>query len=143
MPQYPLYFDVTSKAQPGIQNPWTAGTAEAQTQLAVPSSFAGPGGALSPEDLYALALTNCFVGTFKVIAENSKFSFEALQVNARLTMEPDESKKPVMKKIDMQIQITEPSSTDKAELLVRKTMQGGFILNSVKTEITYTLNLGD
>lgn len=141
MPSYPLFFDVTAQAQSGIQSTWTAGTEEAKTELAVPRPFLGPGGAFSPEDLFALALTNCFVGTFKVVAANSKFTFSDLQVSARLTMEPDETKKPVMKKLEMKIRITGAVPAEKAELMVRKTVQGGFILNSVKTEVAYDLTL--
>jgi hypothetical protein len=47
----------------------------------------------------------------------------------------DESKKPCMKKILMHIDLHKVSDLKKAELLVKKALDNGFILQSVKTEI--------
>ena len=75
MVKYPMSFKAQAHSPAGIQSPWSS-KAEAMPEkpltLAIPPEFEGPGGGFSPEDLYLLALENCFVATFKVFAEKSR-----------------------------------------------------------------------
>jgi organic hydroperoxide reductase OsmC/OhrA len=135
MIQYPIPFDTRAHAPGGLAAPWSAVSGEHGSTVTVPKEFAGPGGALSPEDLFNQALTSCFIGTFKVYAENSKLTYEAVEVEARLVVDLDENRKPVMKELHLRARILKPSNRDRALLLARKALQAGFILNSVKTEI--------
>ena len=70
MIKFPMKFEAEAHATPGASTQWTA-----QTDLlppipsAIPPEFMGPGGGYSPEDLFALALLNCLIATFKVYAE--------------------------------------------------------------------------
>lgn len=130
---YPLEFNSETISTSGIQSSWKTKSSNLESSMAVPPEFKGPGGGFSPEDLFNQALANCFVATFKVYAENSKLSFEDLNVNARLVVDNDESKKPVMKDFYLHAKIKAPSSGDKAILLAKKAAQSGLILNSVKT----------
>ena len=111
------------------------------TTVAIPAEFQGPGGGLSPEDLFAQALTNCFVATFKVYAENSKLSYEEVHVHSELKVDFNENKKPVMSECILKVRITNASSKEKAELLCRKTSESGFILNSVKTKLVFEFDI--
>ena len=139
--KYPMYFQAESLTQSGVQKTWTVTSKTSQNDwtatCAVPPEFNGPGGGFSPEDLFAQALTNCFVATFKVYAENSKLDYDSLSAESVLTVDLDENKKPVMKKLKLVVSVLNPSNQDKAELLAKKAFQSGFILNSVKTEIEY------
>jgi organic hydroperoxide reductase OsmC/OhrA len=135
--QYPIHFSTQATTPGGIQTSWPVRSAECEMQLAIPTEFEGPGGALSPEDLFAQALTNCFIATFKVLAEKSRVNFEKLDVSGRLTVERDEAKRPVMKAFHFVIELVAPSDADRAKRLVDKALESGFILNSVKTEITH------
>jgi organic hydroperoxide reductase OsmC/OhrA len=135
MIQYPIPFDTRAHAPGGLSAPWSAVSGEHTSTVTVPPEFAGPGGALSPEDLFNQALTSCFIGTFKVYAENSKLTYEAVEAEARLIVDLDENRKPVMKELHLRARIVKPSNRDRALLLARKALQAGFILNSVKTEI--------
>ena len=140
---YPVSFYGKSEASAGIQNDWQVTSSGFSSSCAVPREFEGCGGAFSPEDLYLLALQNCFVATFKVYAEYSKLNFTQLQVSGELIVDKNENNKPVMKTLKLKIEITQASDKKKAELLIKKTLENGFILQSVKTEIVAETLFGE
>jgi len=94
---------------------------------------------LSPEDLYAQALTNCFVATFQVMAEKSKLIVERIDVNGSLVVDRSEQKRPIMKSFHFDIRVAGAVQPDRVATLVQKALDSGFILNSVKTTITHSL----
>jgi len=138
---YPIQFYTKGLAKCGIQGTWSVDSEQHSLQISVPREFEGPGGALSPEDLFAQALTNCFVATFKVMAEHSKLTFESLQVDGQLTVDRDDTKKPVMKAFHLKIKLYGPDHSERATRLVSKAMDSGFILNSVRTAVTHELEI--
>ncbi len=139
MIQYPMQFRVKSTGTSGIQTPWEtqAEAFEMKVPLAVPPEFGGPGSGLSPEDLYAFALANCFVATFKVIAEKSKLEFSDLSAEGELTLDRNESGVPWMKAFHLKVSLTGAKDPERALRLLEKTSQSCMILNSVKTEKTF------
>ena len=139
----PLEFKAQSQSPSGIQKIWSIESYGHQAKCAVPSEFGGPGGGFSPEDLFAQALTNCLVATFKVYAENSKLQFSDIKVETQLTVAMDDSKKVTMQKCHFDIKLHQTSQPEKAELLIKKAFDSGFILNSVKTELSYQLQIHD
>ncbi len=141
MIQYPIEFQCESTATSGTQGTWTSLSQEKQSLCSVPVEFMGSGGGLSPEDLFNQALSNCFVATFKVYAENSKLDFEKLSTSSRLVVDLDEGRKPVMKSIYIQVKIHKPSNAERALLLAKKASTSGFILNSVKTEKHFSFEI--
>lgn len=141
MIQYPLYFQSTARAPNGMQTTWQSGPAGSDFHCSIPKEFDGPGGALSPEDLYLAALSNCFVATYKVYAEHSKLQFDSLSVNSKLTVDLDERKKPVMKEVDFTIIITGASNPERARLLAKKASESGFVLNSVKSKLNFSFEI--
>lgn len=132
---YPISFFGSGLATPGIENHWQVKASDFDLTCSVPKEFEGSGAALSPEDFFLLALQNCFVATFKVYAAYSKLEYVSLAVNSELIVDRDEVQRPVMKAFKLRITITNPSNQKKADLLVRKTIENGFILQSVKTQI--------
>jgi organic hydroperoxide reductase OsmC/OhrA len=141
MIHYPLEFIAKARATCGIANSWNAQSQAASLKVAVPPEFEGPGGALSPEDLYAQALTNCFVATYTVLAQNSRVTYSALDVESRLVVDRDEASRPVMREIHLRITLVGVNDSQRATRLVDKALQSGFILNSVKTKITHELTV--
>lgn len=133
MIKYPIEFHSRTEAACGLSRNWQTLSQDRHTEVSVPKEFLGPGSGLSPEDLYNHALTNCFVATFQVYAENSKLSFESLKVESKLIVDVDERKRPVMKEFFLSATIQAPNNSEKALLLARKASESGFILNSVKT----------
>jgi organic hydroperoxide reductase OsmC/OhrA len=140
MTNYPVSFFGSSSAAPGIAESWSIEASKFELKCAIPKEFDGGGLELSPEDLYLLALQNCFLATFKVYSHYSKLSFEKVEVKCELVVDLDESKKPWMKKILMHIDLTAASDMKKAQILMQKALDNGFILQSVKTQIIPEIN---
>ncbi|MBL7665206.1 MAG: OsmC family protein [Bacteriovoracaceae bacterium] len=135
MISYPLSFSGNATSLEGIKTSWSCSASEHQINCAVPKEFDGSGDGLSPEDIYLLALQNCLIGTFKVYAHYSKLNFSKIEVKSELIVDLDENKKPCMKKIFFHIDILEASDSKKAQIILKKALDNGFILQSVKTEI--------
>jgi hypothetical protein len=139
MIKYPMSFSVNSVSKSGIGSNWETSTSSVSNPLpmSIPPEFEGPGGGFSPEDIYAFALANCFVATFKVFAEKSKVEFTELNVEGTLTVDRNESGVPWMKAFHLKITLKGASDPDRVKRLLEKTSQSCMILNSVKTEKTF------
>jgi len=143
MIQYPLDFHASLTSPAGIQAAWSAKVGAHSISCNIPKEFDGPGGGISPEDLFVLALTNCLVATFKVYAEHSKVSFEDLSVNGHLTVDLNEAKKPVMKSCVLKARLKKASNPELGKRLLQRAFESGFILNSVKTELSLEIEVVD
>lgn len=139
--KYPMKFSSRTQSVSGIQSAWFSESGKFRTDLSIPPEFEGSGAGLSPEDLFNQALTNCFVATFKVYAEKSNLNFESISAQADLTVDFDETKKPVMKDLKVLVTIAKPSDSKLAEQLAKKASRSGFILNSVKTSCEFQIQI--
>ena len=146
MISYPLQFTYRVEAAMGIQTPWTTQTAEGRSApCAIPPEFEGPGHGYSPEDFFGLALLNCFIATFKVIAEKSKVPFKAITALGSLTVDRDERGRPSMKTFGIEAHVS-PGADGEASRIRRvfdKTTESCIVANSVKNQVTFTLTLSD
>jgi len=133
---YPMSFFTTASSKSGTSTLWTtnAKTESKIITMAIPPEFAGPGQGNSPEDLYAMALQNCFIATFKVFAEKSKLNYESIQVESELIVDRDDKGRPWMSKVKLNITLESPQNIDNAKRILEKTSQNCMILNSVKTD---------
>ncbi len=138
---YPMLFSANAQSISGIQSSWSIESQNITNQCAIPPEFEGPGGALSPEDLFAQALTGCFLATFKVFAEKSRIDFAQVSAQAELTVDLDDNKKPVMKRFVLHALITGCDKPDRVRSVAERAFSSGFILNSVKTELHLELNI--
>ena len=143
MNDYPIHFITEAATIHGIGKTWLARSSGLDLPVAIPTEFDGPGGAMSPEDLFGQALTNCFLATFKVFAEHSRLTFQRVGVKGQLIVDRDDQKRPVMKSFHFNIELTAPSDEPKARRLMEKALKSGFILNSVTTLITYEIAIVD
>jgi organic hydroperoxide reductase OsmC/OhrA len=145
MYHYPIKFSLRAEATPGTQNAWSS-TAQADLDqplmLAIPAEFNGPGGALSPEDLYGLAILNCFIATFKVIAEASALTFENLVATLELEADKNEQGQPWIARAHLVAKLHGVSAPEKAERLMTKASQSCLIMNSVNTQKTFQFIIG-
>ncbi len=139
MIHYPLVFQVSSSAQSGVAANWStrSGSMPDAVTMAIPPEFEGPGGGYSPEDIYAFALMNCFIATFKVISEKSKLAYEGMEASGTLTVDRNETGTPWMKEFALKVAITGASDPERTRRLLEKTSQSCMILNSVKTGKTF------
>lgn len=136
---YPIEFKSFTESEAGVAANWVVKSDLNVSPCSIPPEFMGPGGAISPEDFYNYALSNCFVATFKVYAENSRLTFKNVTVDSRLVVDLDENKKPFMKDFYLTAVIHQPSNTEKAIMLAQKAAKSGFILNSVKTKCHFDI----
>lgn len=141
MIQYPVTFHGNAAAGPGLLGSWSTAASEMLSTCTIPSAFEGSGEGLTPEDHFLLAVQNCFVATFKVYAHYSKVTFETLTVKATLTVDKDSMGLPCMQKVHLQIDLQGVVDSKRALILVRKTLDNGFILRSVKTQIETILTI--
>lgn len=142
MIKYPIEFACSAEAKSGVASNWSIRSSEAEAACCVPREFDGPGGAFSPEDLYAQALTNCFLATFKVYAQGARLDYARLSAEARLVVDLDETKRPVMKSFALRARIESPTDVDRAKRIAQKAFDSGFILNSVKTDRSFEFEIG-
>ena len=145
MMTYPMFFKVSAEAPSGIQTTWSSESIQypQKTSVAIPPEFSGPGGGFSPEDIYAMALTNCFVATFKVFAEKSRLQFKDIKIQSTLSVDRNEKGQPWMAKVALNIELTGVTQKENAQRILEKTSQGCMILNSVLTEKSFEFNILD
>lgn len=135
----PLEFISEAKADKTFDQPWAITSGEMKSICSIPPEFGGSGGGFSPEDLFLQAAINCFVGTFKVVAKLSKLSYSEVHVKGALNVGKNDEGKVVMKTIDLEIRISDVDRPDRLESIVAKVINDGFILNSIKSKVSYTL----
>jgi organic hydroperoxide reductase OsmC/OhrA len=140
MIQYPLHFQIESAAKEGIQSLWTSTASGQSATCAIPPEFEGPGGGFSPEDFFGLAAVNCFVATFKVIAEKSRLSFESIRVSADLKVDRNEKGQPWMAELAFKVQV-KPGSADRERLerALQKASGACLVLHSLKTAVNFDI----
>ena len=74
----------------GRQGVVTGQSGTATLEFSAPPEFQGQAGFWTPEHFFLAAVATCFVTTFRVIAEFSKFEVEALEVGVEGTVEKAE-----------------------------------------------------
>jgi organic hydroperoxide reductase OsmC/OhrA len=133
-------FFSEAQANQEFEQPWTISSNLQKASCAIPTEFGGAGGGFSPEDLFLQSTMNCFIGTFKVVARLSKLSFSEIHVKGKLTVGKNSENRTFMKAVHLQIAISNVDRPDRLETIVAKVMRDGFILNSIKSELTWDLH---
>lgn len=87
-----------------------------------------------------MALTNCYVATFKVIADNSDLDFEELTAEGTLRLRPDDGTT-VVDSFDLAVTLQVADPTKKAEILLGRTQEHCFILDSVSFPVSVETEL--
>jgi organic hydroperoxide reductase OsmC/OhrA len=139
MIRYPLNFQVSSLSEAGTSTQWKSLVGwDEGLSCAIPREFEGPGGGYSPEDFFALAVANCFVATFKVIAEKSKLVYQDIRVNGELTVDRDTQGRPWMAYMLLKVYLRSPEEThERARRILEKVSQSCLVIQSVKTQVTF------
>jgi organic hydroperoxide reductase OsmC/OhrA len=142
MLNFPLTFSGSARMTAGSDSTWPASAqSEFNLTCAVPPEFAGPGGGASPEDLYVLALLNCFLATFKVMAEKSRISFSEALGEGKLIIDRDAKGVPWMQRTELRVEIHGIEQPERVLRLAQKVLDSGMILRSVRTQLSLELSL--
>jgi organic hydroperoxide reductase OsmC/OhrA len=143
MLKLPLLFNVESKAKSGISTAWSSTAANLpEITSAIPPEFGGSGQGYSPEDLFALAILNCMIATFKVYAEKSNIQFAQIHGKATLSMNKLPSENAFwMSDIEITLDVSGASNVDKAKTILENAVKSCAIGNSIKTGKTFHLKV--
>lgn len=140
MKNYPMHFKVNGTSNAGTHSSWQSRTQgshnsfKSDLTLAIPPEFDGPGNGFSPEDLYALALQNCFIATFKVFAEKSKLAYRKIETESVLTLDRNDKGQPWMARFHLQVTLKGVEQPENALRILDKVSKNCMILNSVQTK---------
>jgi organic hydroperoxide reductase OsmC/OhrA len=139
-------FKVSSSSQSGLHSSWTGAAVEKnfkEIDLCIPPEFEGPGLGYSPEDLYALALLNCYIATFKFVAEKSRLEFREISGSGQLIVDKGERNALWMRQFQINIELKGAKQPERAIALMEKTSKNCMIINSVQTEVTFSFQVKD
>jgi organic hydroperoxide reductase OsmC/OhrA len=143
----PKKFKVYSHGSSGITSKWVNTLDEQRSctpiEMAIPPEFDGPGGTFSPEDLYLLSLVNCFLATYKYVAEKSKIEFMEIQGKGILHVEKGNENSLWMSRAELSFTVIGPKQRDRVLNLLEKTKRNCMIINSVKTNVTFSFTVLD
>lgn len=109
-------------------------------EVGIPPEFGGEFDGPAPENYYAVALTNCFVATFKVMADNSDVSFEELRADGTLRLRPD-GNTTVVDSFELDVELHTHTADRKSEVLLERTEGNCFILSSVDFQVTVNADI--
>lgn len=142
MIKYPLQFKSTMKSHSGI-NTLFEGSSEEYSPItcAVPKEFGGKGGGYSPEDLYIMAISSCFIATFKVFAEKANFVFSEICADANLVIDRNPKGVPELQKVDIIITLSGVSDQSKAKIILAESEKFCLVANSSKSAKTFTYKI--
>jgi uncharacterized OsmC-like protein len=143
MVNFPLKFETKAESAPGIHVKWSAHAGNLPPiESAIPLEFMGPGGGYSPEDLFALALLNCLIATFKVYCEKSGLSFQNIKASALLTLDRVADQGGLLlTQADISFDIAGASDVEKVRKTLDKAIKDCAISNSIKTGKTFQINI--
>ena len=143
MMKFPIKFDVEATASSGMGSGWTA-QADALPPIpsAIPVEFMGQGGGYSPEDLFAIALLNCLIATYKVYCEKSKISFQQIKAKASLTVDklPDHGGLG-MTQIEVTLNVEGASDPTQARQVLENAIKDCAVSNSIKSGKTFQIHI--
>ncbi len=142
MIKFPMKFEVQAAASAGIQANWTGQSDQLPPiPSAIPPEFMGPGGGYSPEDLFALALLNCLIATFKVYAEKSKAEFKEIKGKVVLTVDKVLPQGFAMTHAEIFFDIAGSTDPEKLRKVLDSAIKDCAVSNSMKTGKTFHINI--
>lgn len=143
MIKFPMKFEVQANASCGISSPWTCQSDRLPPILSsIPPEFMGPGGGYSPEDLFALALLNCLIATFKVYCEKGQVQFKEINGKVLLTVDKLHAEPGfAMTQADIFFTIQGASDKEKIRKLMENAIRDCAVSNSIKTGKTFHMDI--
>jgi peroxiredoxin-like protein len=106
--------------------------------VASPPSFGGPPGVWSPEHLFVLASTSCWMTTFLAVAQASKLEVEAVECAGEGTLDKGEDRRFRISRIALRPRVTirREEDRERAARLIEKAEAACLIRNSIRSEVT-------
>jgi organic hydroperoxide reductase OsmC/OhrA len=139
-----MQFTVTAQANAPIEQSWTCTGNEPNLppiSCSIPPEFKGPGGAYSPEDLFALSILNCEIATFKVFCSRMQVTFNKISGKAIVSVGKNAQGVLAITKLDITMRLEGASDAEKAKKLLEEAKKHCLIANAVKTEMNFNYEL--
>lgn len=139
MIKYPLQFHAEVKSSSGKDTPFE-GHVENYPPIvcAIPEGFGGKGGGYSPEDLYLMALSACFIATFKTFAEKAKLTYSEIHGDGKLTIDRNEKGVPEFKQVDQVFTLKGVEDEEKARTILGEAEKYCLVANATTAGKSYT-----
>ncbi len=134
---FPHHYRSTAVARPDgpdeVRSPGLSSLA-----MDAPAEFGGPGTHWSPEALMAAAVADCFVLTFKSVAQASSLPWQTLTCEAVGTLDRVE-RATQFTAFDIQARLEVPpgADADRAHRLLEKAEQVCLVTNSLRSEVRF------
>ncbi|MES2273621.1 MAG: OsmC family protein [Chlamydiota bacterium] len=143
MIKFPMKFEAEASAPSGIAVPWTAQAGSLPPiPSAIPPEFMGPGAGYSPEDLFALALLNCLIASFKVYSEKSNAPFQ--EINGKIALTVDKiigTSGFGMTQADIFLNVTGAADIERSRKILDSAIKDCAVSNSIKTGKTFHIHV--
>lgn len=141
MSELPHIYRVTVEGKPTSSLTATAANLPA-LEVAPPAEFGGPGDKWSPEQLLMASVANCFVLSFRAIANASRLEWSSIECLSEGTLDRVNSKVQFTR-IVTRATLTLPATQDSAaaQAALTKAEQTCFISNSLSCESTLECEL--
>jgi len=144
MHPYPHLYDARASARPG-ETVILGSDRLLDIESEPPEQYGGPGDRWSPETLLVASVSDCFVLTFRAIAEASKLEWNHIECNATGILDRVEGSTRFTR-FDLAVKLDVPTGTDepRAQRILEKSKSACLVTNSLlaeqtlQTEVTYS-----
>jgi peroxiredoxin-like protein len=142
MEPFPHHYSVTASGDKAASNITVAASGLAALSTDAPSEFGGPGDQWSPESLLIAAVADCFVLTFRAIAQGSRLQWDTIQCQATGTLDRID-RKPQFTEIQLHITVTPQGdiSAERVQRILEKAEEGCLITNSLSAAVSMTTDI--
>ena len=134
MQDLPHHYIVSGAAR-SVDNVILSSAGLPDLESAAPAEFGGPGDQWSPESLLVAAIADCFILSFRAIAQASRLEWDSLTCVAEVTLDSIE-RTMQFTAITVKATLDVPAGADaaKAQRLLEKAELACLITNSLKAE---------
>ncbi|MDX1734460.1 MAG: OsmC family protein [Halioglobus sp.] len=134
MQEFPHHYHVTAATDPD-ENVIIRAQDMPEIVSAPPVEFGGPGNHWSPEHLLTASVADCFVLTFRAVAQASKLEWTELDVSAEGTLDRvDRLTKFTAFTVSARLRVPEGTDPAKATRVLEKAEAACLITNSLSAE---------
>lgn len=112
-------------------------------KVASPPAFGGPAGVWSPEHLFVLSATTCWMSTFLAVAQASGLEIVAVDCAGEGVLDKGEDRRIRISRIALKPQVTivREEDRERAGRLIEKAEAACLIRNSIRSEVTLASEL--
>lgn len=141
MQAYPHTYQVTSEGASSGHVELTSPGLDPLT-TAPPPQFGGPEGVWSPETLFAGAVADCYILSFRAVTQAKKYDWVSIRCETDAILDKPE-RLPVFTRLDLRVTLTLSPGADKelAEQLLVRAKEICLVTNSMTAEKTLTIDI--